>query len=238
MTLAVVRVAAVSDIHSPLGIELFRKAMEEISNCDIFLLAGDLVERNDWRSLPPVIEAIRSRHRGEILACFGNEEYDDHWEIFRGFKDIRWINDDAVELEIAGVRVGVVISRGSLDRPTFWQRTHIPNISKIYEDRVGKIDSLLSSLASEIKMVVTHYSPTYQTLEGEKRRVFEEMGCRKMEEVIKRRQPDAWFHGHAHNSTRLKAMMGKTAIFNVSLPATGRVTVVDLPMKVGLEQFF
>ncbi|MFN4132998.1 MAG: metallophosphoesterase [Candidatus Hadarchaeales archaeon] len=234
----VVRVAAVSDIHSPLGLQKFREAMESLPPCDILLLAGDLVERSDWKSLPPVVETIRKHHGGEILSCFGNEEYDVHWDIFRGFKDIKWMESESLEIQLGGASVGFVISRGSLDRPTFWQRTHIPNISMIYEERVRTIDSLLSRLSSDIKIVVTHYSPTYLTLEGEKRRAFEEMACARMESVIRKRQPDAWFHGHAHNGTRLKVMIGKTPIFNVSLPATGRVTVVDLPMKVGLEKFF
>lgn len=233
-----VRIAAVSDIHSPLGLKQFREAMSLLPSCDIFLLGGDIVERSDWKSLPPVIEAIRSRYEGEILSCFGNEEYEDDWKIFRRFKDIRWVESEAVEIKAAGLEIGLVISRGSLDRPTFWQRTHFPGISKLYGERVKKIDELIGWLDTDIKVILTHYSPTYLTLEGERDRVWSEMASAKMEKIIWKRQPDVWFHGHAHNSTRVKAVFGKTLVLNVSLPATGRITVVDLPVKVGLEKFF
>ena len=84
---------------------------------------------------------------------------------------------------------------------------------------------------------MTHYSPTYTTLAGERESAWPEMACKLFEDVIKRRQPDVWFHGHAHRGTKLEAAMGKTLVMNVSLPARREIAIIELPRKVGLEKF-
>jgi Icc-related predicted phosphoesterase len=218
-------------------LESFRNSIQKIPAPDLLLLAGDLVLKNDYSQLPKLMSVIRESYDGQVVACFGNEEYEQSRAEYRRFEDILWLNDGAKLLEIKGVKLGVVGSKGSLDRPTFWQSTHMRGIGQIYRERVTKIDSLLEELRADIRIVLTHYAPTYLSLEGENERLWPEAGCRRFEQVILKRHPDAWIHGHAHHGVKKEVIVGSTPIFNVALPARGEVTTIELPRKVGLRRF-
>ena len=231
------RVAAVADIHSPEYLGLFEEALSKLGGCDLFLTVGDVVLKNDISQLPAVFGAIREVHNGRIVACFGNEEYEQDQEEYERFGGLTWVDDGSAVFEIRGLKVGIVGSRGSLDRPTFWQRTHVKGIGGIYRQRVERVDRALAELQADVKIVLTHYAPTYETLQGERERAWPEMACKRFEEVIHRRQPDLWLHGHAHRGRRFEITIGKTLVANVSLPARREIFVADLPRKVGIEKF-
>jgi Icc-related predicted phosphoesterase len=231
------RIAAAGDIHSPKYLDLFQEALSRMGKVDLFLLAGDLVYKNDYTQLLPLLETLRRFHGGEILACFGNEEYRDTREQYLKLGLLRWVDEEAVTLEVGGLRVGVVGSQGSLARPTSWQQTHIPDISKIYAERVKLLDRLLRELKTEVKVVLTHYAPTFATVKGEDPASWPEIGNRKLEEVIARRQPDLWIHAHAHRASVLEATLGRTLVVNASLPARREIYVTELPRRSGLDAF-
>jgi len=203
---------------------------------DLLLLVGDLVLKNDFTQLPGVISAIREVYQGQIVACFGNEEFEQDRKKYLT-PEITWLEDESKIVQIGGLKLGIVGSRGSLDRPTFWQRTHVKGIWQLYKKRVETIDSLLAGLDADVKAVMTHYAPTYETLAGESEKAMPEMACKRLEEVIGHGQPDLWLHGHGHKATRLEAQFGKTLVINVSLPAKKEITLIDLPRKAGLEEF-
>jgi len=230
------RVAAVADVHSPKYLDLFKRALAKLDGCDIFLLCGDLVVKNDHTQLPAVVAAIRDVYQGEIIGCFGNEEHPRDMGNYK-LDGVKWLDDDSTVFEAGGLEVGIVGSRGSLDRPTFWQRNNIGGIVETYRRRVETVDMALAELQTDVKIVISHYSPTYATLDGEREFSWPEMGSKLFEDVIKRRQPDAWFHGHIHRGKKLEAEIGRTLVANASLPARGELTVVELPRKTGLEKF-
>ncbi len=234
----IIRIGAVADVHAPKYLDDFTKSLAKIGDLDVLLLVGDVVLKGDFTQMPRVIEEIKKVYSGKIFACFGNEEYEEKEEALRSFEEITWLDDQAAKLEIHGKIVGIVGSRGSLDRPTSWQRKNRPELFEVYRKRVEIVDNLLENLKADLKIVISHYAPTYLTLEGEEKYAWPEMGCKRMEDVIKRRRPDVWFHGHAHRSARLEAEIGRTFIMNVSLPARKEIAIVELPRKFGLERFF
>ena len=223
--------AAVADVHAPVYLGLLEEALsgllEQHGKPDLLLLVGDMVEKNAHEELPKVLDLL-----GElgcpIYACFGNEEYEESKEAYLSYGRVRWLDDEAAVLELRGLRIGLVGSRGSLDRPTWWQRTHIPGIRALYKRRVKLIDSLLRRLEADLKIVMTHYAPTYETLRGERERIWPEMGCRAFENVMRARRPDLWLHGHAHKAQVLETRIEDTLVVNVSLPARRGFYVVDL----------
>ena len=223
--------AAVADVHAPRYLGLFREALSALlsdqGEPDLMLLVGDLVEKNAHERLPEVLEALEGLNC-PLVACFGNEEYEEDKEAYLSYGRIRWLDDESMVLELKGLKIGLVGSRGSLDRPTWWQRTHVPGIWATYRRRVKLIDGLLGQLEADVVVVMTHYAPTYRTLEGEKERIWPEMGCRAYEAVIERRRPHLWLHGHAHKAVRLEAEIGDTLVVNVSLPARRAIYTVDL----------
>jgi len=221
-------IAAVADIHCPKYLDFFKNAFRDIQVPDLLLLAGDIVLRNDYTQLSNLIPVIREQYKNKIIACFGNEEYDDSIEEYRKFKDITWLNDESIVLNVKGKRLGIVGSRGALDRPTFWQRAYIRKIGQIYKQRIDKINSLLASLDADTKIVISHYAPTYGTLIGEHKAIWPEMASRRLELVIERTQPDFWLHGHVHRGMVSKVNLGNTIVMNVSLPSTKKISLIEL----------
>jgi len=225
--------AATADIHAPKNLGVFREALtrllEERGKPDLMLLVGDIVEKNNCPQVGAVLEVLDEQGLScPIVACFGNEEYEESKEEYLAFERIRWLDDESMTLELSGLKVGILGSRGSLDRPTWWQRTHIKGIWATYRRRVKLIDGILARLKADVVVVMTHYAPTYKTLEGERERIWPELGCRAFEGVMERRAPHLWLHGHAHNAKVLEVKVADTLVVNVSLPARGSIYVADL----------
>ena len=223
------KIAVSADIHSPKYLDLFRESLDRMEQPDLFVLAGDLVLKNDFSEISNVVSSIREVYGGRIVACLGNEEYDQDRSKYLGYRKITWLDDSSLVMELKGEELTVVGSRGSLDRPTYWQRTHVKGIWRLYAERVKAIDSLLAGAKNESVVVATHYAPTEGTMVGERKSSWPEMGSKKFEDVIRLRQPSLWLHGHIHRGTVSSTHVGKTLVVNASLPARREVVVLELP---------
>ncbi len=242
------RILGFSDTHSPHHVgevvaKLERSCREETP--DLVLFAGDLVDRGRWDKARLVNDALE-RVLGEcgdppLLGVFGNDD----WEIV--LDKIRaetprftWLEDRVEQLSVSGWSVRVWGSTGILDRPTKWQRENIPDIHERYERRLRMLDDFLSrpKAAGELYVVLTHYPPTYKTLEGEPRFAWPEMGSLRAENSIRAHGTlDLALHGHAHKSRRLEARVGKAVIVNAAFPARRDVVRLRLPRVLGLDAF-
>ena len=225
--------AAVADVHAPRYLDLFVRALDallaERGQPDLMLFVGDMVEKNSHGNLAAVLKALEERGLNcPIWACFGNEEYEESKEAYLAYERVNWLDDESAVLELGGLKIGLIGSRGSLDRPTWWQRTHRPGIWALYKRRVKTIGQLLAKLRTDVVIVMTHYAPTYRTLRGEKERIWPEMGCRAYEAIMEEHAPHLWLHGHAHNASVLEVRIGDTLVVNVSLPARKAIYTADL----------
>ncbi len=208
---------------------------EQLEGLGLLLLAGDITDSNDVAAFGTVLDAIRERTDALVVATFGNEEYEQDRAAYRKTYDIMFLDDERIDLEIDGIRVRIVGTTGSLDRPTWWQRTHVADIWSRYSERNKKISSLLRRDGCDLLILLSHYAPTYLTLEGEKERAFPEMGSRAMEEVLLERVPDLAIHAHAHSGTPWAAVSNKQRtledfgkkiaipVWNVSLPLNKKI---------------
>lgn len=225
------KIIAIGDIHSPKFLGMFKECLKEVidfNDIKLFLLAGDIVLKNNFNEVKNVLLTIREFFKGEIVSCFGNEEYESSINEYLKYSDIKWLNDEVYTINLNNTKISIIGSKGSLDRPTYWQRRNIENIYDIYKKRIEKIDSMLGNISSEIKIVLTHYPPTYKTLNGEIKRAWPEMGCKQFEKIIEKHQPNLWIHAHAHNSIVHETHIGGTLIVNASLPARKKLTIIDL----------
>ncbi len=235
-----ITIAATVDVHSPRYLRQFVEAVDRHrERADLVLLAGDMVLKGDHREFARVLELVE-RLGSPIVAVFGNEEFDDSKPaLIEGYGDrVTWLDDQAVEVEVADTRVWIVGSRGSLRRPTTWQRKHVPGIEEIYRRRVELIDELLAKAGDRPSILLTHYAPTFRTLVGENRRIWPMLGNPALERVIKRRRPALVVHGHAHHGIK-RADISGVPVYNVSLPVWWEIVRIELrPHPGGLEQFF
>jgi Icc-related predicted phosphoesterase len=227
---------AVSDVHSPRYLMQYmarlsaRKAL--CGEAIAIVWAGDMVEKGRVAALQPVVTYTRRICGNKrIIAVFGNEEYMDlENEFMRRYHDIIWLNDNYIRVEVEGKCIAFYGTRGALDEPTRWQKRHIPNIRAIYKAKIERFRSIGRKLRSEcdILILVTHYVPTYATLEGESREIWPQLGSKEMEKAVIEVKPDIVIHGHAHNSKKLEAELDGVRVYNVALPARNDITVIEV----------
>jgi len=237
----ILRFAATADIHAPRYVKLFESSLSklDLSGVSLFLLAGDIVLHNDYRFVGKIIDIIVEFYDGPIYACFGNEEYHGYEDVYRKFDRIVWLDDESSTIELTGFKIGIIGSRGAIDSLTNWQKKFKPDLEKIYADKPSKISKLISSLNVDLKIALTHYSPTYKTLKGEDPGIWVYLGSKTMEHVVS--SVDLWIHGHAHKGIVESANVGGVPVYNVSLPARGRIMLIEVEGRrktKGLDVFF
>ncbi len=234
------KIAAIADVHSPKYIVEYEEVLKntKLDNIGLMLFAGDMVYRGKWTEFRKVLNITRKHFRGTIIACFGNEEYEDIIPyLIKYFPEVVWLNDEVFTLNYSGKTLFIVGTKGVLDRPTKWQREHIPKIYEIYSERLNKISNLLKEgkRRGYTVILLSHYAPTYKTLVGEPKFAWPEMGSERMEKIVLEMKPDIVVHGHAHNSKKTFTQLGGTRIYNVALPATHKITII--PLEYGLLKF-
>ena len=233
-------IAATADVHSPLYYEEWIKALDNLpKKPDLFLIVGDMIDRGNIKEYERIYNALFGKIACPIVACFGNNEYEEQEEeLKQKFPEIRFLNDEAIVLEIKNMPVGIVGSRGSLEKPTRWQKAHIPNIEKIYSDRIEIVKLKFKKIIyAPFKILLMHYAPTYKTLEGENPMFYGSMGWNAYENVLLEVRPNLVVHGHSHKGIRM-AWVDTVPVFNVSFPANREIVLIDTEeLKPGLTKF-
>lgn len=233
------RIAAVGDIHGREFLEAFRTALAGVDEVDLFLLAGDITDHNRIEEFEETGAAVRDRVTCPIVCVFGNNEWTADHGKYREKFDFTFLDDEDRRFEIGGTAIRIIGSTGSLDEPTWWQRTNLPGIAQEYEQRVRRVDQLLAG--DDRRLLLTHYPPTYATMGGEKEAWRPQLGSRRLEKVVLRRQPTLVVHGHVHKGIPFAELhAGQSTIedfgagrktipvYNVAFPATRTVTIIDV----------
>lgn len=235
------RIAAVGDVHGPENRDVLRVDLARLGPVDAFLLAGDTTNRNDLDAFGAVLETIRERVTAPLFAVFGNNEYqEDHPKYVARFADafsVRFLQDEAAVVGPADRPLRIVGSLGSLDRPTWWQRKNRPHLADEYRRRIEVLDGLLAG--DDLRVLLTHYPPTYVTMGGEKEEWRPELGCRALEPILLRRRPALVIHGHIHKGipfAELRPPAGRLEDFGETMTSVP-VHNVAYPVRHGVSTF-
>jgi Icc-related predicted phosphoesterase len=229
-----VKILAVADVHSPRYLEEFVKALAQNEPPDVFLFAGDMINRGNAEEYANILDTVETALGDSfpIIGCFGNEEYNEvHKEIMSivGSRMI-FLDEKSHVIETNNLKIGIVGTQGSLDKATSWQRRNIPSVKGVFERRAKRAASLLKKIKDKVdhRILLMHYSPCLETCEGEDSKAFSWLGSRKFYRVVVEHQPDLVIHGHVHNSTRHEVKIGSAVVRNVALPAVGSITELNL----------
>ena len=230
---SLVKMLAVADVHCPRFLPEFKQSLAQFSAPDIFFFAGDMINRGNASEYITILDTIEdSLGAGfPVIACFGNEEYNEVRKDILSIVEDRmlFLDEKSTIIDHSSRHIGVVGTQGSLDKATNWQRRNIPSVKGVFERRAKRAASLLKKFEKKVdkRILLMHYSPCLETCEGEEEKAFSWMGSRKFYRVVRDQSPDLVIHGHVHNSTMHKAMIGTTVVHNVSLPAVGSITELD-----------
>lgn len=235
-------ISAISDLDT-LGMDLepFWDIIKTAKEPDIFLLAGDMYDYRTPENYGLLIDFIKlKKWTCPIIAIYGNHEFDEDIDEIKKIcrKRINFLDDESVELKIKDKSIGIVGTRGSLDSPTWWQSTHVQNVRKAYLERTKECRELLGKLKVDIKILLSHYAPTYKTLVGENPKIWNGLGSKRFEDVLIKTKTTLAVHGHAHYGTPLGFVNG-IPVFNVSFEVNRKIVEIEtdkLP-KTGLHKF-
>lgn len=227
-----IRIAAAGDVHygrdadRPRAREAFA-ALE--GRVDLVLLAGDLTTHGEPEQAAILADAVRDLGI-PVLTVLGNHD----WHSNRA-GDVRAVLEEAgvvvLErshhvIEICGAEVGVVGTKGFVGG---FVGTHLPDfgeplLRQVYADSMEEVAALHEGLRAvalcPFRVVLLHYSPTTQTLEGERRDIWTFLGTDRLATPILEHNPDLVLHGHAHAGT-FEGRVGEVPVYNVSVPVMG-----------------
>jgi Icc-related predicted phosphoesterase len=204
---------------------------------DLVLLAGDLTASGRPEEAAALAEACAEMD-APVICVLGNH-------------DRRWHDGDMVAsalraagvivldpgahvVEVEGVRVGVAGvtgAPGGFAGRAAWGmgRRADRQWRKAAAAESRALDAALSSLRGcSIRLVLLHYSPTFETLAGEEPYLWPALGSDQLAIPIERHKPDLVFHAHAHEGTP-RGRVGGVPVLNVSAQVIGRpLALVDL----------
>jgi Icc-related predicted phosphoesterase len=219
----VVRIAALSDLHYAKNSQgsmqpLFTQIAEA---ADVLVLCGDLTDyglAEEARILAKDLAPVKI----PVVAVLGNHDFEacEEKDISKILTDVgvHVLDGDTWEhhgVGFAGIR-GFCggFGRGALGP---WGEKIIKDFVHEAVQEALKLESALARLASTDKRVVLmHYAPIRETVEGESPEVFPFLGSSRLEDPLSRFDVTVVFHGHAHKG----APEGKTQtgipVYNVA----------------------
>ena len=227
-----IRVAAAGDLHAS---ELQRDGVAEAfaaiaGEADLVLLAGDLTTHGEPEQGLVLADACREVEV-PVYAVLGN--HDHHAgradELIAVLRDagIVVLEREATLCRVRSVDVGVVGTKGFVGGfpgstlPDFGE----PLLRRVYtetSEEAAAIERGLQQVAHcPLRIVLLHYAPVEETLEGEPLGIRAFLGSSRLATPIAEYGPDLVLHGHAHAGT-FEGRIGDTPVYNVAVHVTGR----------------
>ena len=233
-----VRVAAVGDLHckrSSAGSfqALFSRIAE---SADVLALCGDLTDRgqpDEARILAAELQAVKIPK----IAVLGNHDFesdaaDQVVEILAG-AHVTVLDGSAIE--IAGVGfVGVKGFAGGFGERALqaWGEGATKIFVREAVDETLKLESAMARLRTPARVVLLHYSPVIDTVDGEPREIFPFLGSSRLEEPLNRYAASVVFHGHAHRGQPEGKTSAGVPVYNVALPLLQHLYPDRSPFRV------
>jgi Icc-related predicted phosphoesterase len=229
---ACVRVAAAGDVHChPENREWIADAVAGLDgHADVLLLAGDLTTHGEPEQARVLADACRGRPF-PIFAVLGNHD----WHANRSDEVIAELQEAGINVlerqhaicRLAGTETGIVGLKGfvgGFDRyrlPDFGE----PSLRSLYDETARDVDALDEGLRAiahcPVRVVLLHYAPIAETLEGEPPEIWTMLGTDRLAAPLVEHQPQLVLHGHAH-AGRFAGSLGRIPVHNVSVPVMGR----------------
>ncbi|MEO3801118.1 metallophosphoesterase [Nonomuraea sp. B1E8] len=226
------RIAAVGDIHlGEDGRGHYRRRLEGIEErADVFMLAGDLTRHGTLQEGKVVADELRDLPIPAV-AVLGNHDYhsDLQDEIADELRDagVIVLDDDGVVLQCGDTKLGVVGGKGfgggfaGKCASEFGEReiknfvAHTRHIAEAWK-------VALKEIVADERVVLSHYSPVKETLEGEPSEIYPFLGSYLLAEAVDTAGADLILHGHAHKGSPKGMTPGGIRVRNVALPVLGR----------------
>src|SRR6266481_7625285 len=199
------RIAATADLHfDPQNFSKLQDQFERVRDeADVLVLAGDLTNYGKPNEMEALINALL-RLRIPTIVVLGNHDYESGKEeelcrmmVAAGIKVLDGSAYERDGVGFAGTK-GFVGGFGRGVLTAFGERT-VKDFVQASIDEALKLERAMSQLRTKKRVVVLHYSPIPETVQGEGPEIFAFMGTSRLAEIVDRHGADFVVHGHAHN---------------------------------------
>src|ERR1700716_2319956 len=217
------KIAATADLHfAPQSATVLRNQLDKVrDDADLLIVAGDLTNYGRPAEMEPLLNTM-VRLRIPIVVVLGNHDYESEQqtELMRMMtaEGIKVLDGSAYERDgvgFAGTK-GFVggFGRGVL---TAFGEPEVKTFVRASIDEALKLERGMSQLRANKRVVVLHYSPIAETVQGESPEIFPFMGTSRLAEVVDRHGADLVVHGHApHGKTEGHTTTG-VPVHNVAI---------------------
>ncbi len=225
------RIAATGDIHCRDSnreaiVASFAGLGEDV---DLVLVAGDLTSHGRLEEAE-ILCAAAAETEAPVYAVLGNHDWhaDEAETILERLEagGVRMLERSAAVCEAGGVEVGIVGVKGFVGgfAPRHLPDFGEPSLRAVYAEATAEVEALDEGLREvatcPLRIVLLHYSPAEETLEGEPREIWVFLGSDRLAAPILEHGPDLVLHGHAHAGSP-DGLIGETPVHNVSQPVLG-----------------
>jgi Icc-related predicted phosphoesterase len=223
-----IRIAAAGDLHFDRGSEGKISEHFEIlkMNADFLLLAGDLTQTGDPEEMKVLAKDLRFCPVPTI-AVLGNHDYHSNkvdivTEILKE-NNVSVLESSSIILNIQNFTIGIAGCKGfgggfiGTSCADFGEE-EMKSFIRHSKDVAHKLKMIIHDLKTDYKIVLLHYSPTPQTLFGEKKEIYPFLGSHLLADAIDSDVVDLVFHGHAHKGIEKGETPGGTPVRNVAQP--------------------
>ena len=234
-----VRIAAVADLHfgrAGTGPPLRTLFADVVEQADVLVLCGDLTDTGEPEDAKALARAL-SPATIPTVAVLGNHDYESGKvpEVTRILCDAGIHVLDGTSFEVHGVGfAGVKGFCGGFGRRALgpWGEEVVKLFVQEALNEALKLETALSRLRTERRVVLLHYSPIEGTVEGEPREIYPYLGSSRLEEPLTRYPVDAVFHGHAHHGSAEGRTTNNVPVYNVSLGLLQRLYPNQPPFRI------
>jgi len=216
------RVAAMADLHvKESGETRYRALFAEISKtADVLVLAGDLTDLGKPREAELLAEDLQACSI-PVVGVLGNHDYecgqvDEVISIVRE-AGVHLLDGHPVEINgvgFAGVK-GFIGGFGPRMLGSFGE----PGIKTVVADAMQeaiRLENAMRRVRASRALIVLHYAPIAETIEGEPPEIYPFLGSSRLAEVIDRFKVSAVVHGHAHRGRYEGRTPGGAPVYNVA----------------------
>jgi Icc-related predicted phosphoesterase len=242
------RIAAMADLHcTKIAQDVLTSALAHMGeHADVLALCGDLTDYGlpeEAKLLARDLGAVRI----PIVAVLGNHDYESgkQAEVMSILSDsgVKVLDGDAVEIDNVGF-AGIKGFAGGFNERMLgsWGEEGIKRFVHEAIDEALKLESALARLRTPHRVVLMHYSPVRETVEGEPLEIFPFLGSSRLEDPVNRHPVNMVFHGHAHRGRLEGQTRAGVPVYNVAVPLLRRslpdspvFRVIELPSVPAAE---
>jgi Icc-related predicted phosphoesterase len=234
-----VRVAAVGDIHVGESGDL--PSFEGVDDAaDLLLLAGDLT-RTGTRAEVERLAGCLVEVQVPVVAVLGNHDHhcDTPELVVKILQSIgvTVLEQSSCVLELGDHRVGVAGTKGFGGgmpgvSATAFGEPEMKAFVRHGEQIASGLSHALAELDTDVRLVLLHYSPVLETLEGEPPEIHAFLGDYRLAEAVDEHGADLVLHGHAHMGRERGRTPGGVPVRNVAKPVIrAPYRVFELPVR-------